>query len=251
MPDKPPVRNSYNARIDARTTVSQELAKAEHADRCARAGLLPADLLEIVRLGNEARTQDRLQHEDLASQRKDQQDVVRTRDTFEEEQEELRRRLPAVVLDLAAAPATEPLSRWLAAASFDRFRIRTATPPAAAPSTPAPAAPDRERVAREDRLSRAQSATQFLQSLLQPERAPIVEALGRRGMGRERLETLGRTAETLVGRLGDKAVLKRSDATAREAAAVAAQKEKWDACRRMIRAAVQGHADLERLFAAC
>ena len=39
-------------------------------------------------------------------------------------------------------------------------------------------------------------------------------------MDRDRLGALGRTAETLVGRLGDRAALKRADATAREAAAV-------------------------------
>jgi hypothetical protein len=252
MPVKPPVRDNNNARVEARTALCRELGKPEHADRRAQAGLLDEDLASIVADGEEAQAQDRLQHEDLAGQRKDQQDTLAAREDFENEYEALRRRLPAVIMNLTGNAATADLAGWLAAATFARFRIRTVTPPsvAGAPTAP-PAAAERQRVLRGDRLSRAQSVSQFLQALLQPERAAIVEAMGRRGMARDRLSALARTADTLVAKLGDKALLKRSDATAREATAVGAQKEKWEACRRMVRSAVRGGPDLERLFASC
>ncbi len=121
-------------------------------------------------------------------------------------------------------------------------------PPEAATT---PAEPIRERVVRHDLLSRAQSLYQFTTMLLETSRAPIVERLAARGMDRDRLARRAAAAETLVGRLGDKAVLKATEATALEAEAVQNQKTRWDACRRMIRAAVTGHTDLQRPWAAC
>jgi len=247
---KTSTRDHHTQRIEARTSLAGELGKPEHAERRRRAGLVESDLATIVRTGAEAAVQDRLQHEDLAAQRQGQKDLLQAREIVETETEEIRNRLPAVIQDLAAVAATQALAGWLAVASFDRFRVREVTP--AAPTGTPPAAPAaHERVTREDRMSRAHSLAQFLQAILQPERAAIVEALGQRGMNRDRLTKLAQTAETLVGKLGDKAVLKPAEATEREAAAVAAQKLKWEACRRMIRAAVRGNADLERLWAAC
>ena len=68
-------------------------------------------------------------------------------------------------------------------------------------------------------------------------------------MDRAVLEQLHADAEAqyLLGKNQRKA----AEATAREGAAVARQKQKWDANYLMIRAAVQGDPELEKLFAKC
>jgi len=248
---------TYGKRVEARTTLARELGKDAHRERRAGAGLLDDDLAFVVRKGEEAQAHDREQREQLAANRQGVSEQLEARERFDTEQEALRDRLAAVALDLTQDAATRNLAGWLENAAFERFHIRivrTETPPPATPATPEPPATPtdtRHRVRARDRLSIAQETTQFGRAILEPDRGPIVTMLGRRGFGRERLSALATTAEALVQRLGGRAMLQAAEATRLEAEAVAAQKERWEACRRMIRTAVSGNAELERLWAAC
>ncbi len=224
------------------------LLEPVHAERRKKVGLLDDDLKWIRDKGREAADLDRRQRVELAGQKQGMTERLENRDRVDEEAEGLRNRIPAVILNLAADPTTKALAGWLQAAAFDRLRVRIVP---ASGETGATADATRDVVDRRDRLSIAQSISQFVQSLLEPERAPIVDALARRDMGRERLEALSADAQALVEALGGKEVLTPADATRAEAAAVAAQKERWDACRRMIRAAVQGNDALQKLWTAC
>jgi predicted kinase len=94
--------------------------------------------------------------------------------------------------------------------------------------------------------------TQYVESILEQGREPIVEALAARRMDQTRLQTLAFDARTLADALGGKAMLTASKWTSLEAAAAKAQKEKWEACRRMIREVVRAYPDqLQALWSAC
>lgn len=144
---------------------------------------------------------------------------------------------------------------WLATASFERFRLRLVpqkTAEGATPATPAvPAKPERERVTRTDRLSLALSAAQFSAAILSPERTPIVDALAKRGFPRTRVEALAKAAKEISDNLGGKATMSASSHTELEAVAVAAQNERWQACRRMIAKIAKTDSELASLWAAC
>ncbi len=247
---KPAGITSYGRRVHARTTLAETLGEARCAARATQAGLLPADLRRIVEFGRAAETADREQQEKLAERTHERQQLRDLRDHVDELVGALRNRTPAVVLDLATNPETQPLARFLDNLGFDRFRVRT-LPAEPAADGAAPAAPVRVQVAREDRLTQAQAAEQFATALSTPERAPIVEAYARRGFSRDTLQTLAAEAGRLAGAYTGATHGLPIEATAREAAAVAAQKQLWTACRRMIRQAVQGEPELEALYAAC
>jgi len=103
-----------------------------------------------------------------------------------------------------------------------------------------------------DLHNRFRAIAQFAQSLLEEGREPIVEALAARRMDRTRLTDLARDAAALADALGGKVVRTASEWTALEADAAKAQKEKWDACRRMLRAVVRAHPDkLNQLWTHC
>jgi hypothetical protein len=167
-------------------------------------------------------------------------------------------------LDLEADPSTSAHATWLRSVSFERFRVvtpRTEATAATATATEgweadgtdrvAEQPPVKQRTARVDRLSRSQTLAHLGRSLLEPERAPILAAFERRGFARDRISQMVDRADGLVARMSSGQRFVRPDATQLEADAVAAQKRTWEACRRMIRAAVAGEPNLEKLWAAC
>jgi hypothetical protein len=193
--------DQFTSRVTARTALATTLLGGDYAAKRAAAGLTEAELAVIRDRGLAAEQHDREQREQLASQRQKQQQVMGERETVEQEEEHLRNRLPAVIADLAADPATAGLADWLGAVTFGRYHIRVTPAAPAADGTPA-GAPLRERVRRADRLSWSESLAQFIAALLAPERAAIIARFEARGMGRERLVALGAAAQTLVGQLG-------------------------------------------------
>lgn len=254
----PSVSTHFTARIRARSTVARTLREPEHASRCADAGILDADLAVIQTKGEEAETHDRKQHEEMARQKHDMAESIKSRDAFDAESDQLRDRLPAVGADLASHKTTADLAGLLAALTFEQFRIRILptkapqpTPDPAADAAPVAVKPSRERVTRQDRLARTQAVVNLTAALLDPERAPVIKALSSRGFDLKRLKALHATAQDLAERLGGKVALQTSEYTQLETDAVAAQKERWDACKRMIRRAIQGSPKLEGLWAAC
>jgi hypothetical protein len=70
-----------------------------------------------------------------------------------------------------------------------------------------------------------------------------------REITREELEQLAADAEAVAE--AGRNVRRAAEATAREAAAVAAQNRKWAAIRRLVVVAVRGDAALEAKFAEC
>jgi len=124
-------------------------------------------------------------------------------------------------------------------------------PGASAESAPEPAKLVRTRVVREDRFSAAQGLAHFTRALLEEERAPIVSAFEPRGFGRERIEKLAVVAEAQLATINMPGRMTSPEASRLEAESVAAQKQCWEACRRMLRAAVQGDPELEALWAKC
>ena len=227
--------------------MARELLAPARAQLIQSEGLVPEDLITIQTQGEEAEKQDRLQREDLAAQKFSMDVLSKARDEVDQESDDLRTRLPAVHLDLAKDPATAQVASWLATASFERFRLRLVKPEEGA----APAKLVRERVSRTDRLSRALSASQFATALLSPERTPVVDALAKRSFPRTRVEALAKAAKELADNLGGKIALSASSHTELEAVAVAAQNERWQACRRMIAKIAKSDPELAALWAAC
>jgi len=86
---------------------------------------------------------------------------------------------------------------------------------------------------------------------LSPERAPVVDALAKRNFPRTRVEALAKAAKELADNLGGKIALSASSHTELEAVAVAAQNERWQACRRMIAKIAKSDPELAALWAAC
>jgi hypothetical protein len=253
-------QQQYTKRVAGRTTLARQLREPKYASVLRRVGLRVADLDLLVTQGEAAAGYDRQQHVELAEKRQEQQAILEMRAQVEALLEGLRNRLPATVADLAAAADTRALAAWLQGVSFERFRIKVTVVPAAevvAAGAPAatgaaePAAATRERVARDDLFARFDGATQLVASLLEPARAPILQALEERGLDRPTLERLGQDAARLSSSLGGKAWLTKAAATRLEAEAVAAQKVRWDVCRRMLRAAVEGDETLQKLWAEC
>ena len=243
------MKSHFTDRIAGRTAMARALLEPQRAQAIQSEGLLPEDLITIKTQGEEAEKQDRLQREDLAAQQFAIETLMKSRNDVDEESDDLRSRLPAVHLDLSTDPATNELASWLAAASFERFRLRL-VPKKPADGAAAPK-PERERVARTDRLSRALAASQFALALLSPERALIVDALAKRSFPRTRVEALAKAAKELADNLGGKVTMSASSHTELEAVAVAAQSERWKACRRMIAKIAKSDSELAALWAAC
>ena len=231
-----------------RTALARALLEPSQAQAIQAVGLLSEDLEAIKTHGEEAEKQDRLQRDDLAAQRFGIETLMQARKDVDEETDELRSRLPAVHLDLSKSPATADQASWLATASFERFRLRLLS---RKPTEGTEANPERERVARTDRLSRALAASQFVSAILATERTPIVEALTKRGFPRTRIEALEKASKELADNLGGKVTMTASSHTELEAIAVAAQTEYWKACRRMLAKIAKSDPELADLWAAC
>jgi hypothetical protein len=251
----------FNAKVAGRTRIAVELQEPTYAEDLNEAGIVLDDLRTIEQQGKLAEEYDRKQRADLAAKTEEQQAKLRRRQQVEKDDEQLRNRLPAVIHALVSNPTTFELGRWLAGVSFDRYRIKvTITAPSAseagtpgAPSVEVPPPEEhRARVTRTDLHARFQSTAQFVESLLEAGREPIVEALAARRMDKERLTTLARDARALADALGGRALLTASEWTPLEADAAKAQKVAWESCRRMIRHVVRNKPDeLKTFWAAC
>lgn len=235
--------SSVDTRVENRTKLAKAL-KTKLA-RATAAGLLEEDLDGIAKHGDDAIEADREQKAQLAQDDGTRSERASTMRSILERGDALRDRIPAVVFALRKGNQSAAAA-FLAALSFSRFRLRDLGPidpeVAAQPEVRAV-----ERVEREDKLTLLNGLAQLAKTLLPSE--PIVAELAKRGIDRETLARLQTDAEAEWNR--GKNVRKAAEATAREAEAVKAQKELWDAHRRMIRAAVKGDADLERLYAEC
>ncbi len=82
-----------------------------------------------------------------------------------------------------------------------------------------------------------------------PGREPIAEALARRGLPAANLEALATQARTLAAQ--GRNVRQSMEATEREAAAVEAQRARWNSVRRLVRLAAAKDEKLAVLLAAC
>jgi hypothetical protein len=223
----------------------------------AKAGLTKADLDLLVDKGAAAAQADAGQQEQLAASsalrtgRKLENQALFARD------DALRDRLPAVIGDLGHQGQTQ-LATWLGRLSFARYRFRDlapeSTPAAPAPPGAPPADPDDDvrrvtRVEREDAPTRAAALGAFCRALLKQGREPIVSAFEARSVTRAQIESIASDAET-VAETG-RNVMQAAEATSREAAAVGAQRRKWQQVRRMVRKAVKGVPELEKKYAEC
>jgi hypothetical protein len=106
-------------------------------------------------------------------------------------------------------------------------------------------------VQRRDLLSSARALLGLTQALLAKGREPIVAALAERKLPKEKLEQLRDDSSASVDNLGGALRLKAVEHTQLESDAVGRQKKTWEACRRMIRNAVKGNDELEKLWAQC
>jgi hypothetical protein len=245
------MKSHFTDRVAGRTALASALLNPSRAALIQVHGLLAEDLEVIKTMGEEAEKQDRLQREDLATQKFALDTLANARNEVDFEADDLRVRLPAVHLELAKNPATLAQASWLATASFDRFRLRLVPPVATDAAVENPPPPERTRVARTDRMSRSLAVSQLTASLLSPEHAPIVEALAKRGFPQQRIEALSKASKDLVDKLGGKISMDASRHTQLESDAVAAQHERWKACQRMIAKAAKSDPELAKLWSAC
>lgn len=249
----------YTSRVGNRAALAQ-LLKDKYLADATNTGLSAADLDVIITQGTIARDADREQHEQLAANSAARADhAASARGVFERE-EELRARLPAIPGDLGAA--NQALADWLSHLTFARYRFRDVAAPPARPAAPAsPAAPGAptaadveeakkvERVLRADMPTRLDGLAAFCAALLKPGREPIVAALAARGFDQAKLAALGADAEAAAKHGLNK--LPAAEATARESDAVVAQRAKWSAVVRMIKAVARKHPDVASKLADC
>jgi hypothetical protein len=243
-----PVANyNYSERVEARTQLAIMLASAPHEARRRAAGIKDADLASIQRDGVAAREADRAQAEQLATMEGRLTGSKVSSDDVLAREEKLRRRLAAVVADLALTHGEQ--ARWLQQISYARYRIRSLEPDAGEAGEVSADARRLERVAREDKLARLAGAASFAKALLGAGREPIVAELAERQIDRAWLEALGNDAEALA--VAGKNVRLAVEATDREHAAVQAQSARWKAVRDLVTEACDGDAELTAKLREC
>jgi hypothetical protein len=236
---------SYSERVGARAELASALLEERHAARIAAAGLKRSDLEEVRDHGNAARAADTEQAGQLASLKQARADKAVSADDVLAREDNLKRLLPAVILDLKASQPEE--AAWLSAISVARYRIRSGDVTAAAEGASETATADAkkvERVAREDKIARLSGAAKIVKLLLDRSATHIVTELSERGVSREALTALHADADAME-RAG-KNVQLSAEATRREASAVEAQSKRWNAIRRMVSEACAGDAELTR-----
>lgn len=255
----------WTERMSARVKLAKAL-KAQMA-RSMTFGMVEEDLDEIIQQGEIAEEADLDQRAELAQHKVSRSERSISATKLKEEEDGLRDRLLPVVGDLERA-GQRSQGLWLSTVSFARFRIRDLAPaagevPAGGDADDAAAedahesgtlaeagdAPQRVRVERQDAMNRFRGLAGFCRALLAPERVAIVARLEARGFSQARLEALGQDAKVLAD-LG-RNLMKAAEATAREAEAAGRQQRRWRECRRMIRKACVGDAELAGLLAAC
>lgn len=240
----------YNDKVKARTTIAEAL-QTTYRGIAAQVGLLDDDLAVIVTEGRNAAQADADQQAQRAEQSADIS--LRAADIAEVLQREtaLRALVPAVVGDLERAGASR-VALVLQRMSYERFRVRELLP-----SKDAPPPTDEEvaeirrfaRVPREDHVTRLEGLAAWIDGMRAPGREPIAEALARRGLPAADLEALATLARTLAAQ--GRNVRQSVEATAREAAAVEAQRSRWNSVRRLVRLAATKDEKLAALLAAC
>lgn len=242
--------DTYNDKVKGRTAIGEALQTTYRA-RAAEVGLLDEDLDVIVTQGRIAAQADAEQQMQQAEQSADiSLKAADIADALERETA-LRARVPAVVHDLEAAGLAR-LALVLRRVSFERFRVQELKPPADAPPPTEEEAAELKRlarVAREDHVTRLNGLAQWIEAMRAPGREAIVEALARRGLSADALTALETDARTLA-RQG-RNVRQRLASTTREAAAVEAQRTRWNAVRRLVRLAARREPALAALLAAC
>ena len=237
--------NHYTLRVGARAELCATI-KRDHLAEAVSIGLTAEDLTEITAQGETAREADRRQQTQLAGLEATRTGRKLTAAEIFEREEGLRNRLPAVVSSLEATLVEQ--ARWLSALSFARYRIRELPVPEAALAAD-PEIKRVERVEREDIPARLEALARFCTSMLEAGREPIVEALAARMLSRTELETLAADADALA-RQG-RNLPAAAEATAREAAAVAAQRKRWGLVRKMIRSLCAGVPALTTKLGEC
>jgi len=240
----------YNDKVKGRTLIAEAL-QTTYRGIAVQVGLLDEDLAAIATEGRKAAAADSDQQGQSAEQSADIS--LRAADIAEVLQREtaLRALVPAVVADLERAGASR-VALVLQRTSYERFRVRELQPPEdAPPPTEEEAAEIRRfaRVPREDHITRLEGLAAWIDGMRAPGREPIVEALARRGLPAANLEALATQARTLAAQ--GRNVRKSLEATEREAAAVEAQRTRWNSVRRLIRLAAAKDEKLAVLLAAC
>lgn len=240
----------YNDKVKGRTLIAEAL-QTTYRGIAVQVGLLDEDLAAIATEGRRAEQADAEQQAQRAEQSADIS--LRAADIAEVLRREtaLRALVPAVVGDLERAGASR-VALVLQRMSYERFRVRELQPPEGAPPpTEEEAAEIRRfaRVPREDHISRLEGLAAWIDGMRAPGREPIVEALARRGLPAANLEALATQARTLAAQ--GRNVRQSMEATEREAAAVEAQRARWNSVRRLVRLAAAKDEKLAVLLAAC
>jgi hypothetical protein len=247
--------DQWTTKVTTRRQIAELLLK--QPERIRKAKLLPRELQVIIDQGQKAEQADAEQREQLTAGDVDRSAKSASTKSLFARETELRNVMAAVVDDLRdEAPA---LAELLARLSFARFRIRElAAEPAMPTGDATPETTSRpedeeirsvERVELEDHTTRARNLGRYCRALLKPGREPIVGKLAEREITREEIEKLAADAEAQAE--AGRNVKRAAEATAREAAAVAAQKRKWNAVRRLVAVAARGDRDLEAKLAEC
>jgi len=224
---------------------SEVAGRLKGTERAHEKGLKDVDLEVIQTAGEEARQADIEQRAQLTDQHTDLVERADRTNEILARGDELKMRLPATADTLLEAGHTKEAA-FASAITFSRYRMR-GLPPVDAETAELPEVKLVKRVEREDKPAQLEGLANLTKVLLT--RPLIVAELTSRGFDQAALEQLHADADAEF-RLGRNR-LKAAEATKREAEAVALQKRKWDANRAMIRAAVQGDPELERLFAEC
>lgn len=244
--------DQWTTKVTARRQVGEGLL--EQPERLRRAKLLAREVQVVVDEGRKAEIADAEQKEQLA-----EGDVARsarssTTKTLLARETELRNVMAAVVDDML--DENQALADWLARLSFARFRIRelasktrSGEPKEGEPTPEDQEIREVERVKLENHGARALGLGRFCRAILKPGRELVVDKLAEREITRVELEQLAADAEA-VSEAG-RNIRRAAEATARESTAVAAQRRKWAAIRRLVAVAVRGDAALEAKFAEC
>lgn len=237
----------FTPRISARTALAK-LLKAKGADWLRGHHLTVADLDVLITQGELAQAADREQQTQLAEAKVVRSGRAVTAAEVGEREDRLAAALPAVILDLREGGRPDVAS-FLAMLTFARYRSRVTEVASADPTAPDAAAVIKKvaRVARTDIATRAAGLAALCQVFAS--RATLAAALAERGFGAEWLAALSADAEAIANKGPN--VLVGVEATAREAAAVRAQRIKWSAVRRLVRHACAGDAPLLAALVAC
>lgn len=242
----------YTPKVRSRRLVAEALVK--QPDRVTAAKLKASDLETVRKTGQEAEDADREQKAQITTSSATVSERAAEVATLLGQEAEVRDTVAAVVDDLEGAGNLAD-ARFLARISFARFRLRELKDDASkAAGAPDAAGSDEvakklEQVEREDNVTRLDGFAGFLGAIRAPGREAIVAELAERGFTAEALDAMRSAAKAYAERGQNR--IQAADATARESLAVLAQTRKWRAIRRLVRRAVEGDAELERLFASC